>query len=249
MTDAWPWLGLALAALATSTLSAVVGLAGGLLLLALMLLFLDPLVAVPLHGVVQLASNFSRAHLQRRHVRWRLVGRFAWLLAPGGVAGMAVASSISPGALRVAIAVFVLGATWLPGLLRLGPGAPGRDPARRFVLVGALVGFANVLVGATGPLLAPFVLGLRLSRQAVIGTLAACQTLGHLVKVLLFGLWGFSFLAYAVPLLALCAAALAGSALGTRLLAHLPERGFRVGVRLVLTALAIRIAWQGVLGG
>ena len=51
---------LAGAALATSMLSAIVGMAGGIILLSVMLLFLDPLVAIPLHGVIQLISNGSR---------------------------------------------------------------------------------------------------------------------------------------------------------------------------------------------
>ena len=54
---------------ATSILSAVVGMAGGITLLSVMLLFYDPLVAIPLHGVVQLISNSSRAVIQRRHLR------------------------------------------------------------------------------------------------------------------------------------------------------------------------------------
>ena len=43
-------------ALAASMLSAVVGMAGGIVLLSVMLLFLDPLVAIPLHAVVHAAS-------------------------------------------------------------------------------------------------------------------------------------------------------------------------------------------------
>ena len=55
---------LCLAALATSMLSAVVGMAGGITLLSVMLLFMEPLVAIPLHGVVQLVSNGSRTVIQ-----------------------------------------------------------------------------------------------------------------------------------------------------------------------------------------
>ena len=44
-------------ALATSVLSAVVGMAGGIVLLSVMLLFLDPLVAIPLHAVVHAACS------------------------------------------------------------------------------------------------------------------------------------------------------------------------------------------------
>ncbi|MDH3212584.1 MAG: hypothetical protein OEM05_08875, partial [Myxococcales bacterium] len=56
------------AALATSVLSAIVGMAGGITLLSVMLLFLEPLVAIPLHGVIQLVSNATRTAIQRRHV-------------------------------------------------------------------------------------------------------------------------------------------------------------------------------------
>ena len=41
------------AAFATSILSAIVGMAGGITLLTVMLLYLEPLVAIPIHGVVQ----------------------------------------------------------------------------------------------------------------------------------------------------------------------------------------------------
>jgi len=57
------------AAFATAVLSAVVGMAGGITLLAAMLLWLPPLVVIPLHGVIQLASNGSRTWFQRRHAR------------------------------------------------------------------------------------------------------------------------------------------------------------------------------------
>lgn len=243
-----PWLLLAGVALGTSTVSAVVGMAGGILLLTVLLLYLDPLTAIPLHGVVQLVSNLSRAQLQRRHVQWRLVARFAWLLLPAGALGLLLAQRIPTGSARLGIAGFVLCATWAPRALRLAPPHSRSDPARRFVLAGALIGFANVLVGATGPLLAPFFLALAISREAVIGTLAACQTLGHLAKVALFGASGFAFTGYALPLLALCVASIAGSALGTRLLARTDQATFRRAVRVVLTVLASRLAWQGATG-
>jgi uncharacterized membrane protein YfcA len=44
------------AAFATSMLSAIIGMAGGITLLSIMLLFFDPIAAVPLHGVIQAPS-------------------------------------------------------------------------------------------------------------------------------------------------------------------------------------------------
>ena len=73
---------LALAALLTSILSAIVGMGGGITLLAIMLLFLDPLVAIPLHATVQMVSNGTRAVAQRHHVEWGILWRYALPLLP-----------------------------------------------------------------------------------------------------------------------------------------------------------------------
>ena len=75
---------LAAAAFLTAILSAIVGMAGGITLLSVMLLNLEPLVAIPLHGAVQLVSNGSRAWIQRSHIEWSIAGRFARLLLPAG---------------------------------------------------------------------------------------------------------------------------------------------------------------------
>ena len=111
---------LAGAALATSMLSAVVGMAGGIILLSVMLLFLDPLVAIPLHGVIQLVSNGSRTFIQRAHVRWSIIGSMAVLLLPMSIVGLYIARALSPPVARLLIGVFVLAATWAPALLLLG---------------------------------------------------------------------------------------------------------------------------------
>src|SRR5690606_26105617 len=115
--DAAAWLALTAIAVCTSIVSGVMGLAGGMLLLAALLHWLDPLVAIPVHGIVQLVSNASRAWLQRTHVRWDAVWRFAWPLLPAGAAGLWLLRAIPPDGGRLAIGAFVLLATWAPRLL------------------------------------------------------------------------------------------------------------------------------------
>lgn len=232
-------------AFATAVLSAVVGMAGGMVLLAVMLLFLDPLVAIPLHGVVQLVSNTSRTWVQRRHVRRDVAASYAVLLLPAGFAGIAVATRVPPAALTACIGAFILVATWAPRALLLGTRPEAIDPRRRFLLLGGCVGFLGPSVGATGPLLAPFCLNLGLDRFGVIGTQAACQTLGHLAKIVVFGAAGFAFGAWLGPLTGLCAATMAGTWVGSRLLDRVGERAFDALYRTVLTVLALRL----VLGG
>ncbi len=246
MPDLAGWGLLTAIAVATSIVSGVMGLAGGMLLLAALLFWFDPIVAIPVHGVVQLVSNGSRAWFQRAHVRWDAVWRFAWPLLPAGALGLIALRTVPADAARAAIGGFVLVATWRPGWLRLGANAAaGRDARRGLPAGGALVGFFSTSIGATGPLLAPFVLALGLTPPATIGTIAACQIFQHASKIALFGVAGFEFGRFALPALALSAAAVVGSAIGTRLLDHLPARAFAIAVRVVLSALALQLAITG----
>lgn len=239
----WFWCALFGVTIVTSVISGVLGMAGGLLLLIALLVRLEPVVAIPIHGLVQLVSNGSRAWFLRRHVAWPAVVRFAWPLIPAGLVGIYVARAIPPALGKLAIGSFVLLALWAPGLLT--PGArPGRAE-RALPWGGALVGFFSIVVGATGPLLGPFVLGLGLGTEGTVATLAACQIFQHASKVALFGITGFSLSAYVVPTLALCAAAVLGSAIGAALLDRVPERGFRRIVSLVLSVLALELVVEG----
>lgn len=229
------------AAFATSILSAIVGMAGGITLLAVMLLFLDPLLAIPLHGVVQLVSNSSRAWIQRSHVDVGIAWRYALLLLPMGFAGLALARELPPSATRMMIGAFVLLATWFPGWLLLGTHPERAERNRRFVVLGGVVGLLNVTLGATGPLIAPFFLNLGLSRFALVGTKAACQSLGHLAKIAVFGVAGFAFGTWWSLLGVLCALVVAGTWVGSRLLESVNERAFVVLYKSVLTIIAAQL--------
>jgi uncharacterized membrane protein YfcA len=241
--DAAYWLMLGGVAVLTSIVSGIMGMAGGMLLLAVMLLRLEPAVAIPVHGIVQMVSNGSRAFFLRRHVRWQAVWRFAWPLLPGGALGIWLLAYVPASGSRIAIGGFVLASTWLKAFFAIGK---GDGATRALPLGGALVGFFSTLVGATGPLLGPFVLALELGSQGTIATLAACQIFQHASKVALFGLRGFDLGGYLLPSALLCIAAIAGSAIGTRLLDHIPEKHFKFIIKLVLTALALHQLYVGI---
>jgi uncharacterized membrane protein YfcA len=225
------------ACLATSALSGMIGMAGGIVLLSVMLLFLDPLQAIPLHGVIQLVSNGSRTLAQRRDVDWHITGRYSLLLLPAGLVGVRVALGLPPELIKALIGAFALLATWRPAWLNLRPSGG----LQRFVWLGGAVGFLSSLIGATGPLIAPFFLDLGLSRQALIGTKAACQTLGHVSKTLVFGSVGFAFGAHVALLALLSLMAIAGTWLGTRLLDRVDEARFQRLYKTVLTLVALRL--------
>ncbi len=231
---------------ATSILSAIVGMAGGITLLAVMLLFFDPLVAIPLHGVVQLVSNSSRAFIQREHLRWELIGRYAVLILPMGFVGIGIAQNLPPEATRALIGLFVLAATWRPNLLLFGSHPEKSDPRMRFFALGGFVGLLNTTIGATGPLLAPFFLNLGLSRFEIIGTKAGCQILGHLSKLIIFGVVGFVYTDFGLLLVALSASVIVGTWVGSRILHQVTEGWFIILYKGVLTLIAIHLIFEAI---
>ncbi|MBK7949462.1 MAG: sulfite exporter TauE/SafE family protein [Deltaproteobacteria bacterium] len=231
----------------TAAVSAVLGLAGGIMLLAVMLLFLEPAVAIPVHAVAQLASNASRSLVHRRAVRRDLLLPYLILLLPAGMLSVPLTQRADPDLLRLAIGIFVLIATWRREWLLFGFD-PGRIPTfPRFTLVGGLAGFFGPVVGATGPFIAPFFLGLGLSRFELIGTTAACQATGHLVKLALFGSGGFDFAAHAVLYGGMIAAVVIGTSLGTKLLHRIPEKHFPAIYKTALSLVAARLVGSGAL--
>ena len=67
-------LGVLSTMVATSFLSGIFGMAGGLVLMGVLLALLPLPEAMALHAVTQMASNGWRGLLWWRHVRWRAAG-------------------------------------------------------------------------------------------------------------------------------------------------------------------------------
>src|SRR5215204_2740033 len=63
--------------LVTSFLSGIFGMAGGMILMGLLLALMPLPAAMVLHAVTQLTSNGWRAWLWRAHIDWPIVARFA----------------------------------------------------------------------------------------------------------------------------------------------------------------------------
>lgn len=239
--DAWTAGGLVAASFLASLLTAAMGLGGGLLMVAIMAGALPPAALIPVHGVVQLGSNLGRASLFRHHVRRGILAWFALGAVVGVSLGAGVAVNLPRWALLAVVALFILVSTWAP---RLGSRPV---PEKGFVAVGAATAFVTMFVGATGPFLAPFVAAERLGdRQATIGTFAACMSLKHGLKVAAFAVAGFAFLPWLPLAAAMIATGFIGTLAGRAVVVRLPEAVFRLGFRVLLTALALRILWQAV---
>lgn len=225
------------AALVASAVSGTLGMGGGVLLLAVLASVLDPIAVVPIHGIVQLASNFTRSLALLRNVAWGIVGLYAITMPIGAWFAVRVYEGAGTAwfkpAIGALIATFLLWDRFKPERLEL--------PKWVFVPAGVLGGFLTVTVGAAGPYLAAFFLRDDLERREVVATKAMIQSFGHFLKIPAFLSLGFDYGAHAGTIVPLLACVIAGTFLGTALLKRLPEELFRRVFRAVLWLLALRL--------
>src|SRR5437667_12798760 len=73
---------LGLLMVATAFLSGLFGMAGGLILIGVLLTLMPLPTAMVLHAITQMASNGWRAVLWRAHIRWPPVSVYLLCLAP-----------------------------------------------------------------------------------------------------------------------------------------------------------------------
>lgn len=228
--------------LLTATLSGTIGMGGGVILLAVMATVLDPVLVVPLHGLVQMVTNSTRAALLARRVRWTLFFLYVPSQIVGIAAGVLLYRETPPSALRPLIGVFILASlAWN----RLRP-ARLQPPLWVFAPAGLVGGLLTLFVGATGPYLAAFFLRDDLEKEQIVATKAIIQSVGHVLKIPAFLSLGFSYgdrLGLVVPMIL---AGIVGTWMGTRLLSRLPAAAFRPAFEIVLAVLGLRLVLDGV---
>lgn len=218
-----------------SFISASMGIGGGGLVLATMALYLPAPILIPIHGVVQIGSNIGRAALMSTHVLTRIIPVFVAGTIVGALIGGKFVVSLPLPILQVVLAVFILYSTWAP---KFSTNTPGK---LAFFNVGVFSTFLTMFVGATGPLIAPFVAASSKKREEVVATHAMLMSIQHSLKIVVFGILGFAFGPY-LPLLAgLLICGFAGTWVGKKMLARLPEKIFRTGLKAILTLIALRL--------
>ena len=226
------------AAFLTATLSGILGMGGGMTLLAVMALLMPPAAVIPVHGAVQLASNATRTTLFWNQVHWPIVRVYAGLVAVGVGAATLVWEGDKMTWFRPVIGVMLL--VYL-GLRRWKP-TLRNVPMWTYAPLGLVVGFLTVFVGATGPVIAPFFLRDELDKEQVIATKAVCQTWTHLLKLPAFLALGFDFAPWLLPLASMVVAVVAGTAFGKWLLSRLSRERFEqlfIGLVVVLAMLLV----------
>src|SRR3954470_19176736 len=226
----------------TAFLSGLFGMAGGLILIGVLLTILPLPSAMVLHAITQMASNGWGAFLWRAHIRWRPV--FFYLIGCGLALG---AWSILRYVPDKPIALLLLGVT--PFMARLMP--KNLKPNPDSIAQGSFYGFIcmglMLMTGVSGPLMDTFFLGGNFGRREVVATKATCQVASHLTKLIYFG--GIIDQAATLdPVLAgvAIAASMLGTTLARRILEAMTDQQFVAwSMKLITTIACYYIAYGG----
>ena len=211
-------------------------MAGGLVLLGVLLLLLDVAPAMMLFGITQLASNSWRAFLWRSYIRWDIVR------------GYAAGSLVFFGLMKLVAflpdkGMVYLGLGLMPFIVELIPKHYRPHIERRFApfICGSLIMVLQLLAGAAGNVLDVFFQKSSLDRKTIVATKAATQTLAHFLRILYFG--SFALVEGDLPPLWLFGMCIVLAFLGTSLAAKVLERwhdeGFRKWSRILILSISL----------
>src|SRR4029453_7490243 len=158
------------------------GMAGGMILIGLLLSFMPLAPAMVLHGLTQIAANLARAWSWRQHIV-----RPAGLRSTVGalVAGLIVASGLlTP---SKPLALILIGLVSFTGLYLPHRLTPNVMVPSQAVGCGTLCTTLQRVAGVAGPLLDVFFAKPGLGRKEIIAPKAAIQSIGHVLKLIYFG--------------------------------------------------------------
>jgi uncharacterized protein len=218
----------------TSFLSGVFGMAGGMILLGVLLNYFDVATAMILFSIIQLFANGWRALQWRSYVLWPIFGWYV-LGAAISFAGMWTIAFVPD----KAMVFLMLGL--MPFAIETLPAAARPNIEWRGVpfLTGVATTVIQILSGIGGMFLDIFFQKSMLDRKTTNATKAVTQSFSHVVRAIYFGsLSGIGD----VPLWATGPAillAIGGTSLAPFVLERMSDHGFRQWTRVIILAIGV----------
>jgi uncharacterized membrane protein YfcA len=226
----------------SSFLSGVFGMAGGMILLGVLLNYFDVATGMIFFSIIQLFANGWRVVQWRHYILW---GIFGWYFVGAVIAfaGMWMVAFVPDKAmvyLGLGVMPFVVEA--LPASMR-----PNIEWKGVPLLTGVATTIIQILAGVGGLFLDIFFQKSMLDRKTTNATKAVAQSFSHIVRAFYFGsLTGIGD----VPLWATGPAillAIGGTSLAPFVIERMTDHGFRQWTRAIIFAISVvflaRAAW------
>ena len=232
-----------IAALLTGMLHGATGMAGGIVMAAILSHLVGIKTAVPVMTVALVLSHLSRAVLYARDTDWRIAGRVLLFGSPTIVVGAVVFGLIGPATIAAVFAVFLAASIPIKHWARRHE--IGTGPAL-LSLASAIWGLLAGNVIGPGFFLAPFLLGTGMNRLAFVGTLATVTLVMNVLKALVFG--GTQLLTTDAVLLGLAIGLITtpGNWMGRGILRRMQDKDHRVAIDVLTVLMILNFAYLAI---
>ena len=158
------------------------------LLVPVLSFLLGAQLVAPVLSVASICANPSRAWLFREHIDWAVL---VWLI-PGSLLGAGIGSwtltRLDPRVIEIILGLFLL-AMVLNNRIG-GHRLPFRMQRPLFLPLAATASFLSGLIGATGPILNPFMLHYGLEKETLVATKSLNSLLMQITKISSYALFG-----------------------------------------------------------
>ena len=221
----------------TSFLSAAFSIGGGIVMLAVLSPLLPTSSLIPVHGIIQLGSNFGRAILLFKYIKRDTILPYAIGSIVGSFLGASIFTNIPEQYIKLAIGLFIIFSVF------------GKLPKVKngyLWLAGFVVSFMAMLLGVSGLLMASFVKSMKLNPTDHVATHAGMVTFQHLFKSIAFGFFGFQFISYAPLLIGMIVSGFIGTIIGKKLLISKGKIYFQTILNIILVVAGISMLWEAI---
>lgn len=218
-----------------SVFSALFGLAGGTMILAVLTWTLSIKNAVPLHSAVQFVGNVARLGVYYKLVVWKIVAYFIILTLPGAYLGGLCINFLNEKWLELLVGIFILLTIIMPK-----PHFKNGIRYEVFTLLGFLGSFLGMIVAVSGPFIASFFILNNIKKEEMIATKSVCQGITQITKLIIFAsVVQFSFDKFSLLLILLSFAAIIGTLIGRYLIEKINEKTYNLLNNWLLATIAI----------
>lgn len=225
-------------------ISAITGVAGGVLVLSGLILCVPVKAVVPIHALVQFAAGATRMLAFHAHIEWSIVRTFILSMVPGAIVGawgLSLLYALNPSWLLLTIALVIA--------VSIRPRQ--KSAARRNVsdishtslaVLGFSCGVLGMFVGSTGPLLSGWLLHNGIVKQAHIASKSVMQGAAHLAKIPLFIVaLEFDYAPYSMSIFGMLGMVVLGTWLGKWCLNYVSQRAFILVTKTLLGVIVLKI--------
>ncbi|QEZ89153.1 sulfite exporter TauE/SafE family protein [Aliarcobacter cibarius] len=222
----------------TSVVAAIVGIGGGMMLIAILPSFLATNALIPIHGLTQVSSNLSRAYFGYKDIEFSVVPKFLLGSILGIVFFAGILSLISLDYVPLFIGIYILLSLWSEKFNEK------IKKYENYYIAGFFQTGLSMVVGATGPLTMTLLFKDFKNKDKVVATGALLMSITHFLKIVVFIYFGFLFFDYIGIIVCMIFGAILGSYVGTKLRNRIDGKKFAIILKIMLTFLAINLIFQ-----